>query len=368
MRSWSLPVGKYFGIPVYIHWTFWILIVWIFLLHVGSGEGFSNSLSGVLFILALFGCVVLHEFGHALTARHFGVVTRDITLYPIGGISQFESMPAKPAHELLISLAGPSVNVIIATVLWIYLRSTGQMPDLSETGGVLITRLPFLVSLFLANTILAAFNLVPAFPMDGGRVFRAILSFKMDKSQATRIAASLGQFLAIIFVFLGFFYNFWLVFIGLFIFLGAGGEAAFEQTRSALSGLCVKDALMRRFTVLSADATLNDAVDALLNSQEKEFIVADAGKPVGLLTRDEIVKGLAEIGKSAPVSSFMRTDFFIVHPETELNQFFQRVMETGQNVALVMEGDSFLGLIDVENLEEILMIRKALKVHPQTPN
>ena len=253
--------------------------------------------------------------------------------------------------------------MLLLLVSYGYICSTGQMPDLSTTGEVLITKLPFLASLFLANTILAVFNLIPAFPMDGGRVFRAILGFAMDRSLATRIAASLGQFLAIVFVFLGFFYNFWLVFIGLFIYLGAGGEAAFEQTRSALSGLRVKDALMRRFTVLSLDATLNEAVDALLNSQEKEFIVVDSGKPVGLLTRDEIVKGLAEIGKTAPVSSFMKKDFLIVDPQTELNQFFQQVTESGQKVALVMERDSFLGLIDVENLEEILMIRKALKVH-----
>ena len=144
----------------------------------------------------------------------------------------------------------------------------------------------------------------------------------MSKTTATRIAAALGQFLAIIFVFLGFFYNFWLVFIGLFIYLGAAGESAFERTKAALSGLTVKDALMRRFTVLKSDAPLSKAVDALLNSQESEFVVADDRKPVGLLTRNEIVKGLSEQGKEAPVSAFMNKDFFIVHPETKLTEFF----------------------------------------------
>src|SRR5205085_9873264 len=187
-----------------------------------------------LFVLALFGCVVLHEFGHALTAKRFGVVTRDITLYPIGGISSFESMPEKPAHELLISLAGPAVNIVIAIALWIYLQYSGRIPDLAAMTEAQMAQLPFLYSLFLANLILAIFNLVPAFPMDGGRVFRALLGFAMSKTTASRIAAALGQFLAIIFVFLGFFYNFWLVFLGLFIYLGAAGESSFGRTTGAL--------------------------------------------------------------------------------------------------------------------------------------
>lgn len=361
MRSWSLPIGKYFGIPVFIHWTFWILIVWIFLMHARGAEAFNQGLRGVAFIVSLFACVVLHEFGHALTAKRFGIVTRDITLYPIGGISRFESMPEKPVHELLISLAGPLVNVVIALILWIYLSASGQVPDLSAMDEQQITAVPFLFSLFLANTILAAFNLIPAFPMDGGRVFRALLSFSLDRALATRIAASIGQFLAISFVFLGFFYNFWLVFIGLFIFLGAGGEAAFEQTRAALGGLTVRDALMHRFTVLDTDATLGEAVDALLNSQESEFVVADTGRPVGLLTRNEIVKGLSEHGKDALVSAYMIKDFFIVSPQTKLFDFFQSSSEKGQSVALVMDGDNFEGLIDIENVQEKLMITEAMK-------
>ncbi len=361
MKSWSLPVGKFFGIQVYIHWTFWILLVWIFLMHVRADDGLSEAIRGVLFILALFGCVVLHEFGHALTAKRFGVVTRDITLYPIGGVSSFESMPEKPAHEFLISLAGPLVNVFIAGILWVYLSSSGQMPDLSLLTAEDTSKLPFLFTLFVANAVLAAFNLIPAFPMDGGRVFRALLCFTFDKATATRIAATLGQLLAIGFVFLGFYSNFWLVFIGLFIFLGAGGEAAFEQTKAALDGLTVKDALMHRFTVLEPNAPLGDAVYALLNSQETEFVVADEGNPVGLLTRNEIVRGLSENGNYAIVSAYMKKDFFIVHPETKLIEFFQEASKKGQSVALVMDGDNFEGLIDLENVQEKLLIQEALK-------
>jgi Zn-dependent protease/CBS domain-containing protein len=361
MKSWSLRAGKFFGIEVFVHWTFWILIVWILLMNLGGGQSFLQSLSGVLFVLALFVCVVLHEFGHALTARRFGVSTKDITLYPIGGVASLEGMPEKPSQELLVAIIGPMVNIAIAFVLWLYLTLTNQIPDLSAIDdSQTVNQLPFLFSLFIANIILAVFNLIPAFPMDGGRALRSLLSFWMDRTTATRIAAGLGQFLAVIFVFVGFFYNFWLVFIGLFIFLGAGGEASLEQTKSALAGLTVRDALMRRFTILKPDDTLGRAVDALLNSQETEFVVAEADKPVGLLTRNEIIRGLSEQGKNAPVSEFMNREFFVVSSETKLSDFFQQVLESGQTAALVMDGDLLQGLIDRENVEEKLLIREAL--------
>ncbi len=289
-------------------------------------------------------------------------MTKDITLYPIGGIASFESLPEKPGQELVVGLAGPSVNLIIALVLWVYLKTSGQMPDLSVMSNSQdMLQTPFIFNLLVANLILAIFNLIPAFPMDGGRVFRAILSFFTDRTEATQIAAGIGQFLAIIFVFLGFFYNFWLVFIGLFIFLGAGGEATYEQMKSTLSGLKVKDVLMHRFTVLKPDDTLNQAVDALLNSQETEFVITDNEKPVGLLTRNEIIKGLSEKGKEAPVSAFMKPNFFVVNSEMPLQDFFRQVLDKDQNVAMVMEGNSLVGLIDRENIEEKIMIQEILK-------
>lgn len=366
MKSWSLRAGKFFGIDIFIHWTFWILIIWIFLMHFQAGHGWMRGAWGALFILAVFACVVLHEFGHALVARRFGVPTRNITLYPIGGIASLEAMPEKPAQELLVGLAGPAVNLVIAVVLWFYLRLSGQSFDLSAMGGAHdMVEIPFFWNLFLANTVLAVFNLIPAFPMDGGRVLRGLLSLFTDRTKATRIAAGLGQFLAIFFVFLGFFYNFWLVFIGLFIFLGAGGESAYEQTRAALAGLKVKDALMRSFTLLKPDDSLGRAVEALLNSQETEFVVADGGEPIGLLTRTEIIKGLSERGKEGSIAEFMNRSFSVVSSETRLQDFLGQVLEKGQSVALVMDADELQGLIDRENLEERLLIQEALKRNGQ---
>lgn len=362
MKSWSLRIGQFFGIEVLIHWTFWILIIWIFLMHLSGGHGLLGGAWGALFVLALFICVVLHEFGHALTARRFGVRTKDITLYPIGGIASLEGMPEKPGQELMVGLAGPFVNLLIALGLWIYLNVSGQVRDLAAmTSAHDMTELPFLWNLFYANTVLAVFNLIPAFPMDGGRVLRSILSFFMSKVTATRVAAGLGQFLAIVFVFLGFFYNFWLVFIGLFIFLGAGGEAAQETMKSALEGLTVRDALMKKFTLLAPHDTLGHAVDALLNSQESAFVVADAGRPVGILGKDDLIRGLAEQGKNGPVSAFMNTDFVTAGPQMKLQELFQKLSGKVGGVAAVMEGDLLVGLIDLDNIEERLMVQEILR-------
>jgi Zn-dependent protease/predicted transcriptional regulator len=362
MKSWSLRLGRFFGIDVFVHWTFWIIIIWIFLMHLGQDRGLTKAFGGALFILAIFACVVLHEFGHALTAKRFGVVTRDITLYPIGGISSFESLPEKPGHELLISLAGPMVNVVIAVILWIYLSATGQVPDIASLDANRSTiDLPFLFSLFIANVMLAGFNLVPAFPMDGGRVLRALLSFVTNRARATAIAATIGQLLAIAFVFLGFFYNFWLVFIGLFIFLGAGGEAAFEKVKADLEGLQVRDAVMRRLTILSPGTTIGDAARALLNSQETVFVVTEQDQPVGMLQASDIIRGLSEAGRDSLVSQFMDKKFFVVRPDVRLTDFFQQVIQEGHGVAVVMDGTEFVGLIDRENIEERLMVKRAIR-------
>jgi Zn-dependent protease/predicted transcriptional regulator len=361
MRSWSLHVGKYFGIDVYIHWTFWILVLWIVLAHMGSGDAVTQSLHGVLFILALFFCVVLHEFGHALTARRFGISTRDVTLYPIGGISSLEKLPDDPRQELLVAIAGPSVNLIIAGLLWITLNATGQPFDLAKVGEAKdVTEIPLLWGLFYANLMLPIFNLIPAFPMDGGRALRAFLSMFMDRLNATRIAALIGQLLAIAFVFLGFFFNFWLVFIGLFIFLGASGETAMEQTKVVLGGLKVRDALMHQFTALSPHSTLGEASEALLNGQDTTFVVVDSGEVVGLLTVNEIVKGLTESGTRVQISSFMKRDFLTVSPDMKLFDLLMELTEKGETAAVVVEGDTHIGLIDRQNLQERILIDQAL--------
>lgn len=360
-KKWSLYLGKVSGIKVYIHWTFLILIGWIFLMHSRAGHGVSAGLWGVAFILALFACVVLHEFGHALTAKRYKIQTKDITIYPIGGIASLESMPEKPGQELLVALAGPAVNIVIAVALWIYMRSAGLMPDLRMLKSAEnMQNLPFTFNLFAANVALAVFNLIPAFPMDGGRVLRAILAFNMDRTKATRIAAGIGQFLAMLFVFFGFFYNFWLVFIGLFIYLGAGGEAAFETTRNLLTGLQVRDALMTRFTALSPDDSLEKAVQVLLDGQEQDFLVTSNNQVQGVLTRKELIYGLSAYGKSSVISNIMRKDFITLIPDMNLQVVYQKMIAGGCTIYPVQENGILAGLVDKENINEMILIKQAI--------
>ena len=367
MKSkFSLFIGQFSGIKVFIHWTFWIILVWIFFIYYNLNQDPMEGLQGVLFILALFACVVLHEFGHALTAKRFGIKTRQITLYPIGGIASLESMPEKPKREFLVAIAGPLVNVAIAAILWAYLEATGQMPDLSafenaEAEELEALDLPFAFNLLLANGILVAFNLIPAFPMDGGRMLRALLAFKMDRSKATRIAANIGQLLAIAFVFFGFFYNFWLVIIGFFVYIGAGSEAQMESIRTGLADHTVKDVIMQRFSRLMPEEKLEKAVQLLLNSQEQEFIVVEDDNVIGLLTRKELVRGLSEHGKSSPVSKAMTKDYLTLHPDMPLKDVYQKMMRQGCTIGPVLENGKFIGIVDKNNIDELLMVESALK-------
>ncbi|GAA4429594.1 site-2 protease family protein [Pontibacter saemangeumensis] len=361
-RKWSLYLGGLSGIKVYVHWSFWIIIPWIFLMHFNMGQG-AEGLWGVLFVLALFGCVVLHEFGHALTAKKFSILTRDITIYPIGGVASLEAIPEKPSQELLVALAGPLVNLGIAAFLWVYLQAAGQWPDIPALQAAAqdahMLSLPFGFNLFVANIVLAVFNLVPAFPMDGGRVLRALLAFRMSRARATRIAATVGQLLAIAFVFIGFFYNFWLVFIGLFVYLGAGGEAAFEAANSALGQRVVNDVFMRRYSCLRPDETLQKAVDLLLNGQDKEFLVVDGEKVLGVLTRKDLIRGLAERGSTSLVSSIMHKDYVTFSPQMPLQGVYQKMQGSGYTYGPVLDKGVLIGPLDRANIEELLMVKAA---------
>ncbi len=323
--SWSLKIARLFGINVYIHWTFLILLAWIFLSSLGSGQNVQESLLGVVFVLALFACVVLHEYGHALTARRYGVPTRRITLLPIGGVASLEKMPEKPREELLVALAGPAVNVVIALLIFGYMQLAGisfptaQLEDPSQ----LSLSDAFIPNLLAVNVILVLFNLIPAFPMDGGRVLRALLSMKFHRSKATAIAAQIGQFLAIGFVFLGFMYDFWLIFIGLFIFLGASGESRYESTRHLLSDLKVEDILMHQFTTMDAWSPISEAVDTLLDGQEKEFLVTEQGDLIGTISRDDILRGLQQMGAEERIKRIVNTDWVKLSPGMEVNEAYE---------------------------------------------
>ena len=359
--KWSLNLGKIAGIKLSVHWTFIILIGWIFFAHYRMGHDTQQALMGVVFILALFVCVTLHELGHALTAKRFKIVTRSITLLPIGGLAQMEKLPEKPAQELWVAIAGPLVNVAIAILLYVYLSASNSIPPLINMEHMQLDGSGFWFNLLLANVILAVFNLIPAFPMDGGRVLRALLAFKYDRRKATSIAAGIGQFLAILFVFFGFFSNIWLVFIGVFIYLGAGAEATFEATKSILTGHSVKDVLMKQYTRLKPQETLEKVVQLLLNGQEQEFIVTENNQVIGVLTRKELIAGLSEYGKQSPIANVMRKDFLTLNPDMPLQEVYQKLMANGCAVAPVLDKSELVGIVDRENINELIMVKEALK-------
>lgn len=288
---WSWRVGSIFGIDLYVHATFLILLGWVAFSHLAQGHGLRVAIEGLALILAVFGVVVLHELGHALTAKRFGIRTRDIMLLPIGGIASLERMPEKPTQELLVAFAGPAVNVVLALGLAGLIVLTGgtlEPASMHVVGG------PFLTKLMWINVSLAVFNLMPAFPMDGGRVLRAALAFRMDYTRATEVAARIGQAMALLFGIIGLLANPMLLLIAFFVWMGAQQESALVQLKYALSGVPIRSAMITEFRSLGPAEPLSRASELMLAGFQHDFPVIDDGKLVGILTRDDIVKGLAE--------------------------------------------------------------------------
>jgi Zn-dependent protease len=322
-------------------------------------------LNGILFILALFLCVVLHEYGHALTARRYGIKTRDITLYPIGGVARLERMPEKPVEELWVALMGPAVNVVLAAILFVYLLATDSLVPLSQVS---VGSGSFFERLLIANISLVLFNILPAFPMDGGRVLRALLAMRMDYVRATRIAAAIGQGMALFLGFIGLFGNPFLLFIALFVWIGASQEAGVVQARNTMNGIPVTRAMMTDFRTLSPGDTLARVVGYILAGSQHDFPVVDAtGKVAGILERDAFMKGLTEQGQSAPVMNFIRSDLPVVDSYEMLELALNRLQESGSKSLPVTHGGQLVGMISMENITEYLMIRSALNAASRVP-
>jgi Zn-dependent protease len=354
--SWRL--GSIAGIRLQMHWTFLILIAWVVVEHAAAGANAGAVLAGVGLVLAVFGCVVLHELGHALTARRFGIATRDITLLPIGGVARLERMPSQPGQELLVAVAGPVVSVAIAGLLYAILTATGGMrpvTELTQVGG------SFLPQLLWVNLFIVAFNLLPAFPMDGGRMLRALLAFRLPYARATRIAAAAGQLMAVLFGFLGLMgMNPFLLFIALFVYLGAQAEAQQVERRLALGGVTVAQAMMTRFTALPSTATLGDAAEELLAGSQQDFpIVADGGRLVGLLSRGTLVQQLRERGRDARVGDLVSPECGTAREQEPLEEVLARMREKRCTTMAVVRDGVVVGLLTPENVTELIWLQAA---------
>jgi Zn-dependent protease/CBS domain-containing protein len=341
------------GIPIRVHLTFLLLLGFFAL----KGDGPARW-TGPLFVLLLFACVVLHELGHSLVAQRFGIGVSEIVLYPIGGVARLEKLP-KPKQELWIALAGPAVNVVIAAILYAIIKLQGATVN---ADVISITGSHWLQVLFAANVTLAVFNMIPAFPMDGGRVLRALMALRMDEYRATQIAANIGQLLAFALGFFGLFYGqYMLIFVAFFVFIGAGQEAAMYQGKSLVEGLPVRDAMITEFHTLPVGATLGEAREILLHSYQTDFPISHGDEIVGVLSRNALLHGLAEHGPSGYVAGVMDREFPVASPDAALEEIAVDLQVGQAGCVLVMEADKLLGMVTKENLAELLIIRQIMQ-------
>jgi Zn-dependent protease/predicted transcriptional regulator len=354
---WSWRLLKVAGIGIYIHVTFFILLIWIGWSNFLPRHRWQDALSGIGFILILFGVVVLHELGHALTAKRFGIRTRDITLLPIGGVARLERMPEDPKQELAVALAGPAVNVVLAVLLFCGLAITNHLsaPETLVSGTA-----NFLSKLMWVNVALAVFNLLPAFPMDGGRVLRALLAIRMPYARATALAANIGQGMAILFGLVGLFGNPFLILIAVFVWMGAAAESSMVQMKSALNGIPASGVMITDFKTLAPEDTLSAAVEHLLAGYQQDFPVMADGQLVGVLTRPALVNGLARLDPNMPVADAMDKEFATAHPDEPAETVFHRLQASPSRSVLILRNAELLGIVTAENIAEFLMVQAAM--------
>jgi Zn-dependent protease len=356
--SWTF--ARVAGVDLRVHVTFFLLLLWFGISAGLETHSVAGAARGLLFVCIVFVCVVLHELGHAMMARRYGIATRDITLLPIGGIARLTEIPRDPRAEALISLAGPAVNFAIAFVLWLLLPSEGLVDALAAAARD--EQVPLVVSVLLVNLSLGGFNLLPAFPMDGGRVLRALLSLRLSALRATRIAARIGQSVAVGFIALGVLGSPVLALIGIFIWFGATLEASEAEVRDALEGVPVDAALMTEFSALDAADTLDAAAALTVRSAQKDFPVLKGGVPVGVLTQARLLDGLRRQGGAARVGTLALRELPLAQSTDSLDAIWRR-LQAEQPLVGVIEQGRLIGLIDSDNLLELAGILAARRAH-----
>ena len=362
--SRSLRIGSVSGIGIFLHWTFFLLIAGIAAFLYYQGETLATTLYTLGLVGAVFGCVVLHELGHALTAKAFSIPTRSITLYPIGGLARLEELPEDPMKEFWIAIAGPAVNIAIAVLLAAVGIAFGSSLSI-QAAFTLDAHL--LTTLMWLNIGLALFNMLPAFPMDGGRVLRAMLALRKDYAQATRIAARVGKGMAVLFGLIGIIsFDFILIFIALFVYIGAEQEAQHAMVRAVARNTPVHKAMMTRFGMLHPEATLNDAVNELLAGTDHDFPIVKDGQVVGMLGRQQLIEALRTHTGDHPVMEVANTECLTVPPDANLGEAFQRMQKSNCSTVPVVHGTQLVGLLTFENIGELVMVSSAMDAQSKT--
>lgn len=353
--KWSYPIARVAGIELRVHTTFFLLLAFVAWSY-GSVGGTPAAIAGVVFILLLFLCVLLHEFGHAFAARAYGIRTPDITLLPIGGVARLERMPDNPIQELVVAIAGPAVNVVIALGLWLAIGRPSTLDDLAmfERPGAGLA-----AQLLRVNVLLIAFNMIPAFPMDGGRVLRALLAMRMKHTRATVIAARVGQGMAVLFGIAGFFGNPFLIFIAVFVFMGAQQELAYAQMREAADGLRVADAMITRFATLPETMPLSEALEEVLRDTQPIYPVTDDRLRVrGMVLRNELIDA-ARAGVAGNSLATVTRPIPSVGATASFDEAFHLMQQSSSPVLPVVNpAGQIIGLISLNLIEERAHLRR----------
>jgi Zn-dependent protease/CBS domain-containing protein len=354
--GWSINIGKIFGINFRIHVTFFLLLFFIFI-SVLNQYGINRAVLSTLFICAVFVCVLIHEIGHSLIARRFGKEAKSITLLPIGGVATMEEMPEKPGQEIIMSIIGPFINLAIALILylavgdWTGFRIANLYPDSIKA---------FFAGLIGVNVMLAVFNLIPAFPMDGGRVLRGVLATKMNYVRATSAAVFIGQAIAMFFIFFGIFFNWWLAIIGLFLYIGAGSEKQQVILKSLLNNVPASEAMTTEFVALRPNDTLRKAIEHFHHGCQDDFPVLGDKGIEGVLTRERILASIHEKGLDVRVSEIMDRTFASVDPEMPLDGVYRKLLSNRKTAVAVVDNDSVKGMICLDGISRYFMIKAAM--------
>ena len=377
----SLKIARIWGVDIQIHWSFILILFYgAFLFGRNASNLAAGAIYGVVVILLLFVCVVLHEFGHAIMAKFFGVNVPHITLLPIGGVAQLERMPRKPMQEFLIAIAGPAVNFALAAVLlpaallvvsmsmrtgtmWALISALMRTAQSMSVGGLLLT-------LAGTNLLLGIFNLLPAFPMDGGRILRALLALRLQYVPATRIAVLIGRGMAILFAIWGISGGgIFLLLVAFFVYVGGRGELEAVQSRYVLKDFSARQAVNKDAHVLYTSEPISRAVDYIMTTYQGDFPVHDLGNNlVGVLTRPRLVATLRGQGQDGRIVDVMipRARVPVTNGDTTLADVWEQMLESGSRVIIVQDQEQFLGLITLDDISELIQVMGAAKEREDT--
>ncbi len=357
--KWSFKLATIFGIEVKVHAIFLLLLFFVGWTNAAAG-GLAAGLAAVIFFLTIFLFVLLHELGHSLAALRYGVVVRDIVLLPIGGVARMENLPKNPRQEIVIALAGPAVNFAAVIVLYLILQTLGLPVDHLSFD---LSGKDFWNGMLSLNAFMGLFNLIPAFPMDGGRVLRALLALRHPYARATRYASNVGQVFAVLFSLAGIFFlnNWWLVVIAVFIFTGAGSEESMVRLREAIEGVSVERVMSTRLYTLAPDDPLRRALEHSYQGCQDDFPVLENQRLIGILPRSKVMAAIYERGVEAPVREFMETRFTAVRPFASLARVYEEMLEKKLDSVPVVDDNRILGMLTLENIGRYFMVASTLE-------